>query len=628
MESGREQHTLNDLLRILTTDARTALCRGLLSGGLQSLLKARLASRGLRELVDGEVEELHVRLHRIGATGLAELGRDERWLERWPRCSSLTLHVDEGWEACLAIPFASASASACQRIRQLRVIRAAEDDGTYFMSGGNLLALLLRLRGVQTLELDLALPHDEADTGVDEALTASALACLPHLTSLTLGTVGLVECVPPAVAQRLTHLTIRGDLDEGRFDVFVGTLLPGLTAATSIRVDCAGVDNLPLSAAELRTLLDGLSPSVQLLTMGPVGLSRDMHIVANLEVDCRLTNGVLTSVDIRTLGGYLEELPNHGQLSAFLATALLPCNKLGPRLGRLGLRLCLEAKHPPNPDPAAELLARCDTVELEAVRWCGASRIPALEEIWQRIAPPRQLHWSAGVTGTLHISRADAGRPGGAGGGSQRGGDGFDRERSNGRLPLPLMTEDLPRRAVERMAAAPGPGRTVLLRSPSLQAALEANPEGVCKWFGARARQGVATLAAAGRLSGGLRPHANFLPLPCAGACLLECLRDLPEELASTVARDVEAWVLRAHTGGGGGRAAAEPWLQGMEVLTTALDLNGAAMQELQALWDGAGPLLANDGSPLTPLERLVWLLGSGYGLFGLPDGTRVTRAQ
>ncbi|KAG2491515.1 hypothetical protein HYH03_010092 [Edaphochlamys debaryana] len=472
-----------------------------------------------------------------------------------PRHLAKQHEVDEGWEACLAIPFASASASACQRIRQLRVIRAADDDGDKRVPGGSLLALLLRLRGVQQLELDFW------------AIDADWLDARDHLFE---------------------------------------TVLPSLTAATSVRVDCTAdyENSLPLGADELRALLDGMPPSVQRLTVAPVWWSGDLDIQSDLEVDCCLTNGVLTSVNVCALPGEQEELPNHGQLSAFLAESLLPCNKLGPRLGRLGLQLCLEAvEHPPNPDPAAELLARCDTVELEAVKWCGASRIPALEEIWQRIAPPRQLRWGVGVTGTLHLLHADAS---GRGRRAGRGAGGSDRERSTGRLPPPLLVGDLVRRAAAHMATAAGPGHTVLCRGPGLTAALEASPKAVCKWLGMRARGAISDLTTSGVLQAESQPDSLYRPLPCAGACLLECQGAVSEEVAARTAELARQRVARAEqrrqgaTGGGGG-AAEDAWLQGVDVLTTSRTLNGAVMQELQELWDGAGPLLANDGSPPDP---------------------------
>ncbi|KAG2496661.1 hypothetical protein HYH03_005481 [Edaphochlamys debaryana] len=89
--------SINDLLTsgCLAASAHATLWRELNSTDRSGLAAARLVSRSFRAFVDGEVTELRLRLELVLAGPPAALyDPSKHWLNRWPRCTKVTLHAE------------------------------------------------------------------------------------------------------------------------------------------------------------------------------------------------------------------------------------------------------------------------------------------------------------------------------------------------------------------------------------------------------------------------------------------------------------------------------------------------------------------------------------------------------
>ncbi|KAG2491503.1 hypothetical protein HYH03_010080 [Edaphochlamys debaryana] len=596
----------------------------------------------------------------VAPGSLSGLCRDGLWLQRWPLCSKLTLELEDGQQVELLLPFVGAPLALRRHITDLAINSGL---GLGVLQGVGLLAVLRSVPQVHHLLLNMAMPGASAE----QALTSTALASLTQLTSLLLGAVDLAKCISPGVAAHLTHLDLRDSAEESLDQVAtVQAALPALIAMTHIKLSL----DERVSATQLRGLLDALPATVQQLRLRYLDFPGDMLI----RVRAGLWYGRLAWFELRCAGG--GDNPSHAMVSAFLAEALLPSRVLGPRLPRLGLqlRLAADVSHAvPNPDPALPLLARCDTVDLEAVWRNGAISATTALAVVRAYGMPQYLGWTepcrymfrehvvrlraaaAGVGGCGSSGGGGNDSKGGNGGGNGGGGSGPPAQGSKGAgpssepgagggpaemadgplpPPLPLLPPPLPlpallERAVACLAAASATasaagsadgGATLLLRGPGLHMLL-ASPAALEVWVRQLVADATAALPKAAAVQVRYQRRGFFFqPLHSAGALTLECGSDELAAAAATAARRL------AGSGGAGGAGGVAAALL-LEALPTPLSFDAGLQQVLQALWDGAeegGPGPAT-GSREGEVARLRWLLETWEGVRALPRTVDVT---
>ncbi|KAG2491522.1 hypothetical protein HYH03_010098 [Edaphochlamys debaryana] len=247
---------------------------------------------------------------------------------------------------------------------------------------------------------------------------------------------------------------------------------------------------------------------------------------------------------------------------------------------------------------------------LEAARRYGLPRALIHDEMWASLRLRRDE--AAGTTGARI---RDWGAPSAS-----------PPARVPGPLPPPMPLPDLLERAVERLAAttrptSPGPLHPVLLllRGSAVRELL-ADPTALHAW----AQQLAKGVAAGGRgpaVAGSLHV-SRYRPLATAGAVVVECGYGTAGLAAAEAAAEVARQLVAAGSKsdgapGGSAEASAAPAACVFEAIQTGLRVNGALMQVLQALWDGAeegGPGPAT-GSREGELARLRWLLETWEGL-------------
>ncbi|KAG2485060.1 hypothetical protein HYH03_016157 [Edaphochlamys debaryana] len=315
-------------------------------GGLAS---ARLAFRALRDAIDANVPELRLRL---ASPGLASLCDGGRWLQRFSSVRKLVLElpavadgIDTNPALCLA-PFLGASPESLRRIRELSVPPIP-------LPAHVLLWLLLNLPELQKLEL-------LGPAQPEHVLAWGGLPALPRLSTLVLVHWNWILCMDSRFAPSLKLLTLGGA--QRRRQPWPS---PADVAAAVARL--GGLEEVHLgegyrfTAPHLRLILDALPPTVRQCTVQQVLLYVDAE--ESVSLCCDLEGGQLVSFSLTSPEGYglLAD-----SATSFLEEALLPCNKLGPRLPHLHLGVELRAYQDCSPEVEA-LLARCDEVRVRGI---------------------------------------------------------------------------------------------------------------------------------------------------------------------------------------------------------------------------------------------------------------------
>ncbi|KAG2494188.1 hypothetical protein HYH03_007546 [Edaphochlamys debaryana] len=502
--------------------------------------------------------------------------------------------------ALLLVPFADMRIDACRRITELsvavghgRTFREYEED--FEQLPGHLAGLLSKVEELQTLELAI----QRKVLGMEErAVLSAALAPMSRLTRLTLQSCVWLLGVGEGTARQLQHLDVVWDW-EGDWGaplrpetVAFAASISTMTSLRSMKLDAPGEFDAP----DLLALLDAVPPSLERLEVTQLRTHGGISKAA-----CSFTGGSLSSVDLEFDNCGIS----YGDISVFLAEALLPSRALGPRLGRLTVRTGVELREGPlDPDPAAPLYARCDQVQLSEM-WLGRTELDAVLAVAREIGVPRCMAWS----GPIHNVSIQLGPdlpPFGDPGPAPAEPVAPPRQRLQP-LPLAALTE-----AVARcMAAAGGNGKTLLLRGPGLFGLLTV-PEALKVWMQ--------------RLSRDTEASFDYRALPAASAVVVACG---DEEGARRLAQAVGALV--ADSAGAGAGAAP------IEATPTRLSFHAALDEVLQALWDGAEAGAGEAGAQLSgggwadagsggqsELERLECLLDTMRGLEGLPRPVHV----
>ncbi|KAG2491523.1 hypothetical protein HYH03_010099 [Edaphochlamys debaryana] len=579
--------TLCDLLHHLPSDIRRALFDQL---DKHDCCDARLACSALRTLVDEHVSRLEVSVGNDEQTVL--FGKDGAWLKRWPNCRSLVVEISDAEPEQVLLLFAGLPPAAGIIDLELQGTRGWN---TRTLSGVALVAILRCVPNLERLTLGdtVATP----DSYLERSLASSAFSPLRCLRKLTLQHSAWVACLPECLSQ-LSSLKV--GLDE-QWREEIPDALARLTALKKLELE--GEDYVSvLDTDDVSLIMDAAVPSLETLRMRPWEPIQECGFLA--EVACQFRGGLLTCVAVEAPDGAEDGL-THAELLHYLAGALLSCRTLGPRLGRLELKLklCVAAAARDTDPAAAELLARCDTVDLKDMELVeGLSTAAVLEAVRHYGLPRRLVFDVAGRWSSLQLRRE--GPP-----------PSQPKARPPGPLPAPLPLPALLERAVGRMAATPGPtgqgpwGPPFLVLRGSAVRELLADPTALHAW----ALQLAEKVAAGGRgpAAVGGRVH-GYRPLPSAGAVILECGTGAAANAATKAARQLAG-------AGGGGRC---PAARVLEAIQTRLDTYQAAVQVLQALWDGeeeGGPGPAT-GSREGELARLRWLLETWEGLEGLPE--------
>ncbi|KAG2490281.1 hypothetical protein HYH03_011233 [Edaphochlamys debaryana] len=394
--------SLGDLLSSnLPTCARRALHSRLAIYGLSCIRNARLACRGLRQLIDEQIPGVCLHLDTFSPGDLAAFGADGRWLQRRPAVSKVTLVASEAVAAeCIALPFGGASQQACLRVKELAVRIGYPSQHS---SGAALFALLSRLPALTALTLNnLFLREGPAHA----TLATCALDSLPQLTSLTLGCSRLAGCIGPSLAARLTHFELdtgsSSDSSPGQVAV-ARALIPRLTAVRDLKLDVEC--HHPFTPVDLRVMLDALPASAQNLSVRWLLLT-NADPEADFELVCRFAHGALTAVEVRQDEyGPVSDVMYEG-ISNLLATALLPSRVLGPRLPLLHLDLQLTVTVdaiPPDPHPATAFLERCDRLRLRSLSWEEEASADAVFAVVQRLVTPGNLSMYAALEGDVQL---------------------------------------------------------------------------------------------------------------------------------------------------------------------------------------------------------------------------------
>ncbi|KAG2483257.1 hypothetical protein HYH03_017855 [Edaphochlamys debaryana] len=402
-----------------------------------------------------------------------------------------------------------------------------------------------------------------------------ALSLLPSLASLTLNNTGYVPLIPDCVAGRLTHFCVSAEgAPESRPRTEL--LAPALSRMTALKgLELAVPGAAGFRPPEALQLLDAAPlASLQTLKLGPVG---------RVEIFCSFANGLLDTVELYNETSY--EVP-YRDISAVLGTAVLPSRAMGPRL-RL-LRLCeVEADYvPPTSDPATELYARCDEVQVVAMLARAQTHVLSLLRL---LGLPEKLVCQVAMDGDYGIvnlmkelgvgSASEAemgdGGPGCSSAGSGGGGAGGGRSGPS-KPPLVVLTpEQVAGRAVGRMVGRSSEESDtdfVVLRGPLLRGLVDI-PRALHCWL-----ERVA--AEAGAVMRGAHIISSYRPLPSASAVVVGCTCSAAAKAVAAAARRMGH--RHAACGGGGGSGQAM-----VEAVHSELTWRDAILQVLQALWDG-----------------------------------------
>ncbi|KAG2496662.1 hypothetical protein HYH03_005482 [Edaphochlamys debaryana] len=581
--------------------------------GRSGLVAARLVSRSFRAFVDGEVTELRQRLELVLAGPPAALYDPiKHWLNRWPRCTKVTLHAAGLDPMQLATPFAAASPEAAQRIRELCVVR-----GEAYMSeripGAVLLALMGRLLGLEALAIhgqsapsytyamneQAVMTAVHADQQEGERLS-HALSLPPQLTSLQFQDWGWFPCISPSLASRLTVLKLGDSGDALQLPAHSVEEVMSLRAAMLKAVPAmARLQHLDLAHPVLfcrdstLQLLDSLPPTVR-------------RVIARGTVYGEPFGSAAATYNLE--GGKLQGLRLTAErcdlcvVTAFLEQAVMLSRALGPRLPHLDLDFCayeLSEEDPEGAGPGAG--------PKEEFRNDGDGLSVMLR------------HGPAGG-GPGGADGPAGGGPGGPGGAAGGGGGG-----RGGLAAPPLPFSVLARRALRRMVPS-GPWSVV-----EGQAAQQGAPAA------ASGASGSAALTGGGGGVGGDIGACELLLRGAAVSSRSSSFADLTSWVQS-LAREAEAAaggqlppygirpredpleavqylgpvraaVVRCSSAAMRDRVAAAARGPSCEALPVAVPLYEAISQALQAACDGVeegGP-----GGGAGDMERLQWLLGS-----------------
>ncbi|KAG2491244.1 hypothetical protein HYH03_010451 [Edaphochlamys debaryana] len=263
----------------------------------------------------------------------------------------------------------------------------------------------------------------------------------------------------------------------------------------------------------------------------------------------------------------------------------------------------------PDPDPAAELLARCDEVRLLQLDWYDEADA-AMEDVLEmvrRYGLPKCLerfgnHY-LNLRGEPPLGR-DPGRdpsPGAAPGAS-----GIQ----------PLSPEAMAARVAGRMSDGvdAASASSLLLRGRAVRALL-ADADAL---RAAVLRVGQEVTARLGPAASGSSHVVSYQPLPSAGALVLKC-----RDAASRAAAEAAAGALvLGSAGGGGGCGPGAAGASELAVLPCRTPYEIKPREEVQALWDGKdeggpGP---TTGSREGEVERLRWALETWDRLIALSE--------
>ncbi|KAG2483249.1 hypothetical protein HYH03_017847 [Edaphochlamys debaryana] len=536
-----ESCPLGDLLGILPSAARQTLYAALKSNS--SLSAARLSSRVLRDFIDGHAPELKLDMGRFNLGHHLPLCHEGRWLRRWPRCTDVTIEFDVDAVSLLVLPFNTAPPEACQRITSLTV--CSSTDSVYLPSDA-LLTLTGRLTGLTTLQLMASCPDSDADEEYEtlqKPLIAYALSLLPKLCDLKTDSWGHVSCISDGMAAgQLTRLELNAsDPDSARppMPELVG-LLGRMTALRELVL--SDTESALSFREEALELLDAIPDTLQALEVSPVGRG---YLCLRLA----FAGGRVSTAAVRPCFGGLA---SYAPASATLASVLLPSRKLGPRLQRLELG-GVDIRPTDDAGAAAALYARCDKVVVEEMVVREGAEEAALG-VMRLTGLPATLEWRSDWPShgsvLLRPPNSAAGRPVG------------------------LSPSAVGQRAVERMAAADGPGATsVLVRGPAVRVLLAA-PAAATLWVEQLVR-------GATQIEEPERPQCTLYTLPSAGAIMLKCASPEAAEAVAAAARRL-AQTAASEDGAGAGAGAAL-----LDVRRSSLHWHDATTQVLQALWDG-----------------------------------------
>ncbi|KAG2497262.1 hypothetical protein HYH03_004846 [Edaphochlamys debaryana] len=345
----------------------------------KALSNVRLASRGLRDLIDANVEELHLRLDKTviidrckgsETVTVFNLCKGGRWLQRWPACRKITLDLSprSRVDICLQL-FASVPSAACQRIEDLKVHCSYSVDMHAF--GAMLSGLLSTLPNVTRLELR-AWSRDAPARHSRQALTA-ALSSLPRLTSMAFWLWSWLPCISHGLASQLTKLEVsirpegawRGILDRDTPSpsarAAIASTLSRLTALQelTLTLDTCGERTFP----GLAWLVAACPPSLCRFIISDLSLAKGARAPAVLTATIDRRSPRLTrTLDIGLLYPHLLLYPQ--QLVDFLGPVLR-----NAWLGRLTLRAPLElALSPHHAQLLASLRAGCSELRLQEIQ--------------------------------------------------------------------------------------------------------------------------------------------------------------------------------------------------------------------------------------------------------------------
>ncbi|KAG2493984.1 hypothetical protein HYH03_007911 [Edaphochlamys debaryana] len=464
--------------------------------------------------------------------------RDDRWLQRWPRCCKVNLQVHD--YGTLVIPFAAIPHDEARRITTLHVACGDEDP----LNGGHLLALLQRLPRLELLGLWTPAPAD------DDPHFPLALSMLPNLTALRLGDLHGVTLIPRSLWGQLTRLELNNRMWYHQPPCsFITDAFSQLTALRRLTLKPERERGY-FCCEDVLELLESVPRSVEQLDMWKVDpMPRPVH--------CFLEAGQLQTVQVSDRIGGVVTLEG---LSELIKTALLPSSKLGPRLPRLEINGPFCLTKPRIPAPTAAFFGRCDTIALDELitSFSAQSTVSAIRLLGMpAVLSSRQSRiWSVTLGGTAR-------------------GPGGPRQ-------APVPPGVLLLRAVQRVAAAATAyGSNVLLTGPPLQSLL-ADPTALKAWL-----EELTTNARGdtGSAYDGSCPWLDYCALRPVGALVLSSSLVGPDALIREARRLVQ------------GGSSSGP---GFEAWQTDLQWEKAVGQVLQALWDGEeswGPESASGGA-------------------------------
>ncbi|KAG2496303.1 hypothetical protein HYH03_005536 [Edaphochlamys debaryana] len=372
---------LTDVLRALSADAALSLVEHLAAAGC--LPAARLTCRCLRQLVDGDVQELKLKV---------EWDSVPLWLEgkaslsHFTRLSTVTLELlddkDEetgSLSSLLTLPFVKEPLATRQGIDTLTVTiwGAPSQHPAAAISGPAFLGLAALLPRLESLDLS-GLSTASLECGpADLHVMYQGLSGLPCLEELALRT---PSHLPGVQALANTLITLRLGVnnkfgnDNEDCDTWIDpATVQALVQLTSLRClwltrfaleeDEDEVDeDEPGAAGGLLGLLCHLPPALEVLCLPQCRLDvwelEGTAAVQHFEGNSYLRQGRITALELSSL----SEAP---VLPTLARDVLLRCSALGPRLERLHLTSVLVdgLRAGEDCEPVRALLQRCDRVE-------------------------------------------------------------------------------------------------------------------------------------------------------------------------------------------------------------------------------------------------------------------------